>query len=465
LSFLYPSTRASEYGVVLLCLGTVFTVLAPLSHSQESLARKASVNLTVAAPSFQFVIQHKALILLGTAGFFQQPTVTLHFSYLISGAIVLLVFQSFLLAGLLWQRARNRRSETKLTDTEDRFRVIADMSPALIWMSDQKGRITYLNRRSLEFTGASSEAVLGTAWSTYIHPDDSPDLLAANSQALDDHKAWSKEYRLRRSDGTYRWMFDVGTPRFNGKGEVVGFIGSAVDVSDQIAAKEALERLGGRLIEAQEKERKRIARELHDDICQRLAMLSHEIENVMEDTNKGQPRLDDRMQELWQHCTNIGGDVQALSHELHSSVLDFLGLVAAVRNFCRELAQQKGVVIDFTHENVPVPLSRDRSLCLFRVVQEALHNAVKYSGVKHFAVRLRGVRDGIQVEIKDEGDGFDTLRVQNNGGLGLISMQERVMLVDGQITIDSKRGCGTTVRAYVPTVVQARAMTAQAARA
>jgi signal transduction histidine kinase len=114
-----------------------------------------------------------------------------------------------------------------------------------------------------------------------------------------------------------------------------------------------------------------------------------------------------RIAKIREHCSEIAGDVQALSHELHSSKLDYLGIAAAVRSFCREFSLQQNVHVDFIQENIPNPLPKDVSLCLFQVAQEALHNAVKYSGVSGFSVDLRGSARQIRLEVRDAGVGFD----------------------------------------------------------
>ena len=179
-------------------------------------------------------------------------------------------------------------------------------------------------------------------------------------------------------------------------------------------------------IEAQEEERVRIARELHDDICQRLALLSMELEQAVRSSNGSNGAPNQKIEEIRQHCAEIAGDVQALSHKLHSSKLDYLGVVAAIRSFCREFCQQYDVVIQFTEENVPTFLPRDISLSLFRVTQEALQNALKHSGVSQFSVTLLGAANEIQLEVSDEGAGFDVEAALREKGLGLVSMQERV---------------------------------------
>ena len=353
-------------------------------------------------------------------------------------------------------------SQKVLLESETRFRVMSDTAPAFIWTSDREGKLTYLNKRAVNFTGAMVEEPNGDGWYNYIHPDDLKEALRAKARALQDRERFVREYRVRRSDGAYRWMFDVGNPRFDVEGFFVGFIGSAVDITDQKLAREALEKVGGQLIAAQEKERSHIARELHDDICQRLAMLSLRIEKVTKGWSHGQVPVGDQLEQIWQQCSNLTGDVQALSHELHPSVLDNLGLVTAIKSFCREFSEQSGAAVHFSHADIPDSLTREVSLSFFRVVQEALHNAAKYSGVKQFEVKLQGKSDGLELQIVDRGMGFDVEDSKNMEGLGLISMRERILMLSGKISIESKPNAGTMIRAYVPLTAKPAVFSAQA---
>ena len=365
-------------------------------------------------------------------------------------AIVLLVAQCLLIIGLLWQRARKRNAEAVLRESEKRFRVMADTAPALVWMCDAQGKITYLNERRIAFTGPDPKAGYGDTWAGYIHPDDLKNVLDTLSEALRTHQPFSREYRLRRSDGVYRWMFDVASSRVNGDESFAGFIGSAIDTTDQKLAQKALENISGQLIEAQEKERSRIARDLHDDICQRLALLSMELGQVNRNPNESPESTKERLEDIRKHCSEIAGDVQSLSHQLHSSKLDYLGIVAAIRGFCSELSKQHKLNIEFSERTVPTELPKDVSLCLFRIAQEALHNAVKYSGVSQFIVELSGVEGAVELVVSDAGAGFDVEEARKNRGLGLLSMQERIHLVHGTFSVESGQGQGTRVRAVVP---------------
>jgi PAS domain S-box-containing protein len=386
----------------------------------------------------------------GSVVLFREPSLWESYRKYILVIIAVIVSQALLIAGLLWQRTRKRRAEAVLRESEERFRVMADSTPSLVWMCDAHGHVTYLNERRVGFTGRDPKAGFGDAWTTYIHPVDRQNVLDTVSQGLKNHQAFSHAYRLRRNDGVYRWMLDVASPRVNGDGSFGGFIGSAIDTTEQKLAHQALEKISGQLIEAQEQERSRIARELHDDICQRLALLSMEIDQANLAVDGAPPTTKKKLEEIGDLCAEIGSDVQSLSHQLHSSILDCLGIAMAISGLCDELSKQYDVRVDFTEENVRKHLPKDISLCLFRIAQEALHNAVKYSGVSEFAVELREDADTIQLLVMDQGAGFDVEEAKKEGGLGLVSMQERAHLVHGAISFESKPGEGTKVIAIVP---------------
>jgi signal transduction histidine kinase len=210
-------------------------------------------------------------------------------------------------------------------------------------------------------------------------------------------------------------------------------------IAERDAAHVANERLnlGRRLLEAQEHERQRIARELHDDISQRLALVAIKL--------KGSRRLQ-------QEVSEIASDVQALSHELHSSRIELLGIAPAMRNFCAEFAIQQKAAVDFESDNLPSPLRPDASLCLYRILQEGLQNAAKHSGVMAFEVRLWSADGEIHLTIADRGKGFDMAAARGGRGIGLASMDERVKLVGGRLSIGSRPNDGATIHAIVPVI-------------
>ena len=343
-----------------------------------------------------------------------------------------------------------RRADDLLRESEERFRLAADTAPVMLWMSGPNKLCSYFNRARLEFTGRAREDELGSGWTDGVHPDDRKPVLDAYIQAFDRRESFQMEFRLRRHDGEYRWVLSTGSPRLLADGAFVGYIGSAIDITDLKLAKQALSGLSRKLMEAQEKERAWIARELHDDVAQRMALLTIELERLGQSPPRRAGELRIRIRELCARATDLDKDIQVISHRLHSSKLQFLGIVSAAGALCREMSEQHGVTIAFTHESVPEDLRQDVALALFRVLQEALTNAIKHAGVSHLSVALRGREDEIQLEIVDTGVGFDYRGVLGSHGLGLVSMQERLNLVQGEFTVDSRHGHGTRVNARVP---------------
>jgi signal transduction histidine kinase len=215
-------------------------------------------------------------------------------------------------------------------------------------------------------------------------------------------------------------------------------------------AEEALSSVNRKLIDAEERERNRIARDLHDDVGQRLAVLATELEGVQKDVPSSASELSTSIAAMQGEISAISSDVHAISHELHSSKLEYLGIEAAMRGFCRELAEQRKVKIDFQSKDLTTPLSPEISISLFRVLQEALHNSARHSGASHFRVELLGTSEGINLSVHDSGRGFDPKAAMSGQGLGLTSMKERIKLVRGKFLINSQPDRGTTIQVWVP---------------
>ena len=351
---------------------------------------------------------------------------------------------------------RNAAFEKKLRESEERFRLVANTAPVMIWMSGPDKLCTYFNRRWVEFTGRALEEELGNGWVQGVHADDLSRCLDTFGGAFERREPYQMEYRLRRNDGEYRWILASGVPRFNADGSLGGYIGSGIDVTERKLAEEALSTVSQRLIEAHEEERTRIARELHDDINQRLALLAVNLDRLTEEIPTSAPEAKQEAQEAAKQVEDLGNDVQALSHRLHSSKLEHLGLVAAANSFCRELADRHQMEIEFHFENIPKDLSQEISLCLFRVLQEGLQNAAKYSGSRQAKVSLTAGSNEIRLTVQDSGVGFDLEEAIKGRGLGLSSMKERLKLVSGELSIHSQPQQGTTIHACVPLVAKAK---------
>jgi PAS domain S-box-containing protein len=351
--------------------------------------------------------------------------------------------------GMVTDITDRKEVEQKLRESEQRFRLLANTAPVMIWTSGTNGVRKYFNKTWLDFTGRSLDQELGNGWTDGIHVEDLSPFLAVYVERFQAREQFELQYRLRRHDGEYRWISEVGIPRSSPDGTFAGYIGSSSDITERKMAEEILATVGRRLIEAHEEERTRIGRELHDDINQRLALLAVELDRWGQSASLG-PDLQGHLQDARQRIAEIAGDVQALSHQLHSSKLEFLGLATAAKSFCKEISEKHQVRIDFTQDDVPRNLPKEISLCLFRILQEALQNAVKHSGTDHFEVRLARIPAAIRLIIRDYGRGFDVQEANRSLGLGLISMRERVGLVRGRIAITSKKQAGTEIAVQVP---------------
>ena len=283
-----------------------------------------------------------------------------------------------------------------------------------------------------------------------VHPEDHEAYAAPTTGLTPDDPTYHTSFRVLRPDGSVLWLESRGRVFFDEQGGRRRIIGMVADVTARKLAEEALAKVGAQVLRAQEEERARIARELHDDISQRLALLAMQLDQVRSDPNASAIELKRGIDEARYQTSQLENDVQYLSHRLHASKLQEMGIVAAAQTLCRELSERHDMKIHFTQGDMPPAVPAELSLCLFRVLQEALHNAVKHSGDRLFDVDLRGAGEEIVLTVRDAGRGFDPQRVSGGRGLGLISMRERVDLVKGSLSIDSRRGSGTTIIVHVP---------------
>ncbi len=343
-----------------------------------------------------------------------------------------------------------KTAEFALRESEKRFRLVANSAPVMIWMSGPDKLCTFFNQGWLDFTGRPLEDELGNGWASRVHSEDRERRLEVYARAFEGRVDFQMEYRLRRHDGQFRWITDVGIPRFGPDDSLQGYIGSAIDITDRKQAEEELLDMSGRLISAHEEERARIARELHDDLSQRMALLEIGLEEVEQETRGVSPIARQHLHKIAEIASEVSSDIHNLSHELHPSKLDSLGLVAAVGGFCREFLMQYGLHIQFTHNQMEGRIPKDVTLCLFRIVQEALRNVVKHSNAADARVDLTCHGDRIELSVSDSGVGFNPGSNKQFTGIGLISMRERLRLLGGQLVIESEPSRGTRIHARVP---------------
>jgi PAS domain S-box-containing protein len=344
-----------------------------------------------------------------------------------------------------------RRTEDALRESEQRFRLAAYAGKMFSYEWDSATDTIIRSGEYAEMLCTDKEADLTTGQQTLakVHPDDREKVLSADAALSIEKPELRVSHRMARPDGSVIWVEKTGRAHFNEQGTMLRIVGMVADITESKQAEAALADVSRRLIDAQEQERRRIARELHDDIGQRLALLAVNLDELHRDP-PDLPEVRSRTGELHKQASELAADIQSLSHELHSTRLEYLGPVAAMRGHCQELGEQTKVKVDFKTEGLPRPLPPEISLCLFRVMQEALRNALKHSGARHVEVGLWQTPEEVHLSVSDRGVGFDSEAAKMGRGLGLVSMEERLKLHKGMLSIESQPKQGTTIHARVP---------------
>jgi PAS domain S-box-containing protein len=328
------------------------------------------------------------------------------------------------------------------------LKIFVKNVPAGVAMLDREMRYLQVSDRWCADYGVDGSQIIGRS-----HYDVFPDLPERwkdiHRRALAGEMVRAEEDRWDRRHGTVWVQWEI-RPWKTAEGVQGGILIFALDISRHKQMEEALRDTSRRLVESQEQERTRIGRELHDDISQRLAMLTVEVDDLNEKFPTSETVRKERLARVRQRLVDISSGVQALSQQLYSANLEFIGIAAAMRGFCRDFATGRKVEIHFEAGEITRTPAPEVSLCLLRVLQEALHNAVKHSQVRSFDVRLACLENELDLRVTDQGSGFDLQSAMKSGGLGLSSMRERVRLIGGTISIDSKPLGGTTVRVRAP---------------
>lgn len=342
-------------------------------------------------------------------------------------------------------------AEEALRESEARFHNVFQDAGVGMMIVSLEGRFLAVNRTFCEYLGYTEEELLRMTVQDVTQPEDWPLFSAKLEEAVATGASFQRfEKRCRHKSGCTVYTESSASLIRTPDGEPQYFVGEVLNVTERKMVEQSLEAANRKLIDAQEEERRRIARELHDDISQRMALLAIGIEQLREHPAERVADLRERLGELLRQTDEISTDIHSISHELHPSKLEYLGIVGAIRSFCRESEKNQSIEIHFSNENVPARVPRDVSICLFRVLQEALRNAVKHSGARRVEVCLYGEPGGVGLKVSDSGVGFELEREDNPGGLGLLSMRERLRLVQGSLSIRTRPGGGTTINAFVP---------------
>jgi PAS domain S-box-containing protein len=337
-------------------------------------------------------------------------------------------------------------------DNAELFRMMTEKAPVMLWMAGPDSLRTHFNKRWLDFTGRPVQSELRNGWTEGIHPDDLPRCLDICSGSFDRRQEFKIEYRLRRHDGEYRWVCDSGTPWFETDDSFAGYIGACFDITESKLAVETLSRIVGRLLNEQEQERIRIARELHDDIGSSLAIIGIELLGTGQPASDSSGRKDPDNQEIYQKVKEIGSRVSRLSNQLRPPMLKYFGLAKAIETECREFSETCKIPVSCSCNNLPAKLNPVIALSYLRVVQEALRNAGKHSHATGVTVDVSATSAEITLTVSDNGAGFNVEQTKFGVGLGLISMRERMRLVGGAFEIWSQPGQGAKISCRAPLV-------------
>ena len=365
-----------------------------------------------------------------------------------------------------------RVSEERILDSEARLAVAIDLAELGFYEINQDLSIKFIDHRLHDILGITQvdEQNAHEFWLSHIHPEDAPQIQEKMRQVeMEGFIQFKGEYRFLHPERGVIWLHHVSTVlKRNAAGRAIRNIGVICDITERKHKEESLRmseaalklsqhdlrRLAGRLISVQEEELRRLSRELHDDLTQRLAVLAIEagkIERQWEKSERAMPYESLlSISRIKEQLISVSEDVHRISRQLHPTILEDLGLVRAMGSECAALQLRENLEVVFRHENVPDRIPKNISLCLYRVVQEGLKNIVSHSGAARCEVLLRGDAEALSLTVQDEGKGFDREEVRNKPGLGLSSMRERMQLVRGDFGIDSRPGKGTVIRARVP---------------
>ena len=338
--------------------------------------------------------------------------------------------------------------ETRLTETLEQLQLSAAAANVGLWTRKIGEETIWVNEKAGEIWGfPGGEQFTREEFFQQIHADDRA-LLGTLIRELEEGKnEFQLEYRIVSKEGSIRWIHSRGKVEpVNG----VRFIrGAIVDITKLKMAEAAIHDLSGKLMNAQEKERARLARELHDDLSQSIALLSIHLA-TLRNNPKDLTYVKNQLDQFVSDVERLSVDVHRISHELHPARLTQLGLETALRGFCRELSTAHPLEINFEAKNLTRDLPKDISLCLFRVTQESLQNVIKHSGAAAARVSVKLENGEVRLSVSDNGNGFDPSATKAKEALGLISIDERVRSVKGEAKVISVVGAGTRIEVRVP---------------
>jgi PAS domain S-box-containing protein len=353
------------------------------------------------------------------------------------------------LGELLVAALERREMFVGLREAEERLSLAADSAEAGLWTLDFGTRVFWATEKARTIFGFSPDEVIGIErFEASVHPDDREPVRAAIERSARAGDPINLEYRILPGDGRVRWIASRGRPRLKPTGEPERLMGVSIDITERKRAEDEMRDLSRRLIRAHEEERALLARELHDDLTQRLAVLAIDVGRAEIAAPAGAQA--ETLRTVREGLVRLSEDVHSLAYQLHPSVLEELGLAEALRTECERIGRQGRVELSLDLDPLPAVVGKDAALCLFRVAQEALNNVTRHAGARAANLALRRMEDGLLLAVRDDGVGFDQGSPKQGRSLGLASMRERLRLVNGTLEIDSAPGRGTAIIAWVP---------------
>ncbi|HZL93864.1 MAG TPA: PAS domain-containing protein, partial [Vicinamibacterales bacterium] len=365
--------------------------------------------------------------------------------YVVAGVVVISA-QGLLIGGLLVQHHRRRRAEAALRRSEMRNSAMLRALPDLVFVIDRDGRFVDYHVRDQKLLLVPADAFMGRTIREVMPGTLADTFMDALERAQTSDEPIVVEYNLPLDE--LRYFEARVVPADNGR-----VLSVVRDVTESKRAVELNRALAGRIIVSQEQERQRIARELHDDLSQKIALLNLEVDQIADEVLADGHRA--RLEQVSSQIGEIAGDLSNLSHRLHPSRLQSLGLIESVRLLCSEISQRRQVDIQFSTTEVPNAVDPRVSLCLYRIAQEALHNVAKHSQARAASVEITRDGNDVHLQIADSGVGFDPVAI-DHAGLGLVSMRERVGVLKGDLVINASPGRGTRIGVRVPLIPSAR---------
>jgi PAS domain S-box-containing protein len=344
----------------------------------------------------------------------------------------------------------------------DYFQLLLENALDIVTVIQPDGTILYTSPAVSRVLGYDLRERPGKNIYDFVHPEDTPIVKEALERTLKDPEAVDLvEFRYRHKDGSWRYLEAIRKNLLDNPA-VAALVINARDITARKEAEQVLRRseaalreshrqlaaITARLLKIEEGEHRRLARELHDDVNQQLAIISVEVDLLATNLPVDREEVCERLREVGRQLGRLSDDLHRMAHQLHPSTLEDLGLVAALRSYCAEISRRQGILISFRTHNVPRQLPSELVLCLYRVAQESLRNVVKHSNAKQAVVSLAMANLKIRLLIKDSGSGFQIAK--QKGGLGLLSMEERVRLAGGTLSVTSSPGDGTSVEAEIP---------------